>query len=294
MLVLLFLLALALVVGGILFFRIHAFLALLGAALLVALLTPASVVEEAARGRGCPRGTPLPWHARRRASAWPRGSAARAGRLGCSSRWRRSSGSRSSKAAAPTASSVRRCGCSETRGRRRHFSAAVSCSAIPVFFDTVFYMLVPLAKASTRPVRPSVSLLRARDRRRRHHDALARAADARAALRRERFRGEPGAHVHRRLLRRSVCGGSGVRVRALGRQPVACRCAIPNRCWPSSNAWREPATTTCPRSGWHCCRCFCRCLITLQATAGSAAGQRGWEAWLACWGTRTSPWAAVT
>ena len=49
---LLFLLALALVVGGILFLRIHAFLALLGAALLVTLLTPAGVVEQAARARG--------------------------------------------------------------------------------------------------------------------------------------------------------------------------------------------------------------------------------------------------
>jgi gluconate:H+ symporter, GntP family len=145
---LLFLLALALVVGGILFLRIHAFLALLGAALLVTLLTPAGVVEQAARARG------LSAHDAAALARTPAGERVgegfgrTCGQIGLLIAMASIIGTallESGGADRIVRSALRVLGPSRAPVA---FLGSGFLLAIPVFFDTVFYMLVPLAKAA--------------------------------------------------------------------------------------------------------------------------------------------------
>jgi GntP family gluconate:H+ symporter len=145
---LLFLLALALVVGGILFLRMHAFLALLGAALLVTLLTPAGVVEEAARARGL---SAQEASALARTPAGERvgeGFGRTCGQIGLLIAMASVIGTAlldSGGADRIVRSALRVLGPSRAPVA---FLGSGFLLAIPVFFDTVFYMLVPLAKAA--------------------------------------------------------------------------------------------------------------------------------------------------
>jgi gluconate:H+ symporter, GntP family len=145
---LLFLLALTLVVGGILFLRIHAFLALLGAALLVTLLTPAGVVEQAARARG------LSAHDAAALARTPAGERVgegfgrTCGQIGVLIAMASIIGTallESGGADRIVRSALRVLGPSRAPAA---FLGSGFLLGIPVFFDTVFYMLVPLAKAA--------------------------------------------------------------------------------------------------------------------------------------------------
>jgi gluconate:H+ symporter, GntP family len=145
---LLFVLALALVVGGILVFRIHAFLALLGAALLVTLLTPAGVVERAALERGL---SPSAAAALAYTPAGERvgeGFGRTCGQIGLLIAMASIIGAAlldSGGADRIVRSAMRVLGQS---GAPTAFLGSGFLLAIPVFFDTVFYMLIPLAKAT--------------------------------------------------------------------------------------------------------------------------------------------------
>lgn len=145
---LLFLLALALVVGGILFLRVHAFLALLGAALLVTLLTPAGVVEDAARARGL---SEQDASALARTPAGERvgeGFGRTCGQIGLLIAMASIIGTallESGGADRIVRSALRVLGPARAPVA---FLGSGFLLAIPVFFDTVFYMLVPLAKAA--------------------------------------------------------------------------------------------------------------------------------------------------
>jgi gluconate:H+ symporter, GntP family len=145
---LLFFCALALVVGGILFLRVHAFLALLGAALLVTLLTPAAIVEQAARDRGL-----SPQEATALARTPPGERVAETfgrtcGQIGLLIAMASIIGStllESGGADRIVRSALRVLGQSRAPAA---FLGSGFLLAIPVFFDTVFYMLIPLAKAT--------------------------------------------------------------------------------------------------------------------------------------------------
>ena len=145
---LLFLLALVLVVGGILFLRIHAFLALLGAALLVTWLTPAAVVEQAARVRGLSEKDAA---ALARTSPGERvgdGFGRTCGQIGVLIAMASIIGTallESGGADRIVRSALRVLGPSRAPAA---FLGSGFLLGIPVFFDTVFYMLVPLAKAA--------------------------------------------------------------------------------------------------------------------------------------------------
>jgi gluconate:H+ symporter, GntP family len=145
---LLFLLALALVVGGILFLRVHAFLALLGAALLVTLLTPAGVIEQAARARGFSEQDAA---ALARTPAGERvgeGFGRTCGQIGLLIAMASIIGTallESGGADRIVRSALRVLGPARAPVA---FLGSGFLLAIPVFFDTVFYMLVPLAKAA--------------------------------------------------------------------------------------------------------------------------------------------------
>ncbi len=144
---LLFLLALALVVGGILVLRIHAFLALVGAALFVTLLTPSSIVEEAARGRGLSPKETATLVATPAGERVAEGFGRTCGQIGVLIAMASIIG-----AALLDSGGADRIVRSALRvfGERRAPAAFLGSGfllAIPVFFDTVFYMLVPLAKA---------------------------------------------------------------------------------------------------------------------------------------------------
>jgi gluconate:H+ symporter, GntP family len=146
--VLIFLAALALVVGAILVLRVHAFLALLGAALLVTALTPASIVEQAARSRGLTEAqaaalarTPA---GERVAEGFGR-TAAQIGLLIAMASIIGTALMESGGADRIVRSALRAFG--EARAPAAFLGSGFLLS-IPVFFDTVFYMLVPLAKAA--------------------------------------------------------------------------------------------------------------------------------------------------
>ena len=91
---------------------------------------------------------------------------------------------------------------------------------IPVFFDTVFYLLIPLGKVMRVADRAGLPAVRAVHRRRRDDDALARPADAGAAGRRVDARRRAVDHDPRRHGRQRVRGDGGVRVRDLGQPQV--------------------------------------------------------------------------
>ncbi len=151
--VLILLIAIAIVLGGILLLRLHAFLALLLAALVVAMLTPTGALEQYAQERVCE--DKKPW-SEKAAEAFVRSTP----------------GERVAVAFGQTcgsigiliamASIIGKClldsGAADRivrsalrlLGQARAPLAFVGSSfllGIPVFFDTVFYLMIPLAKA---------------------------------------------------------------------------------------------------------------------------------------------------
>ncbi len=137
----------AIVVGGILFLRLHAFLALIFAALAVAAMTPADVVEQfyLAQGMGAEEAHKLA--AKLFVFRVTEGFGAGAAKIGI---------------LIAMASIIGKClldsGAAErivnwirvVFGEKRTpiaFSVSSFILAIPVFFDTVFYLLMPLGKA---------------------------------------------------------------------------------------------------------------------------------------------------
>jgi gluconate:H+ symporter, GntP family len=145
---LLFLLALALVVGGILLLRIHAFLALLGAALLVTWLTPAALVEQAARVRGLSESDAAALARTPVGERVGEGFGRTCGQIGVLIAMASIIGTallESGGADRIVRSALRVLGPSRAPAA---FLGSGFLLGIPVFFDTVFYMLVPLAKAA--------------------------------------------------------------------------------------------------------------------------------------------------
>ena len=135
------------VVAGILWLRLHAFLALLLGAFLVAFLTPAQTVERHALNSGA-----TPAAARAAASAPPgqrvvEGFGRTAGQLGVMIGMASIIGSALLHTGA--AERIVRSLLALTGQARASLSFLASgfLLGIPVFFDTVFYLLVPLAKA---------------------------------------------------------------------------------------------------------------------------------------------------
>jgi H+/gluconate symporter-like permease len=145
---LLFVLALALVVGAILLLRVHAFLALLGAALLVTLLAPADAVERAARSRGLSEEQAAAFARTPAGERVAEGFGRTAAQIGLLIAMASIIGSalmESGGADRIVRSALR------ALGQRRApvaFLGSGFVLSIPVFFDTVFYMLIPLAKAA--------------------------------------------------------------------------------------------------------------------------------------------------
>jgi gluconate:H+ symporter, GntP family len=135
------------VVTGILWLRLHAFLALLLGAFLVAFLTPSSAVERHALGSGA-----TPAAARAAATAPPgqrvvEGFGRTAGQLGVMIGMASIIGSALLHTGA--AERIVRSLLALTGQARASLSFLASgfLLGIPVFFDTVFYLLVPLARA---------------------------------------------------------------------------------------------------------------------------------------------------
>lgn len=139
--------ALIVVVGGILWLRLHAFIALLLAAIVVALITPGSAIEQFAIGLG-----QSPEEARQLAE------------MGIGERIARAFGNTTAQIGIliAMAAVIGKC-LLESGGAERivrsilkvtgvekspiAFAAGSFFLAIPVFFDTVFYLMIPLAKA---------------------------------------------------------------------------------------------------------------------------------------------------
>jgi len=148
---LILLIAIALVLGGILLLRLHAFLALLLAALVVALLTPTAALESYAR-------------AEVRREAWSESAAADFGRSTAGERVALAFGQTCASVGIliAMASIIGKClldsGAADRivrttlrlLGQARAplaFAGSSFLLGIPVFFDTVFYLMIPLAKA---------------------------------------------------------------------------------------------------------------------------------------------------
>jgi GntP family gluconate:H+ symporter len=145
---LIFLLALGLVVGAVLWLRIHAFLALLGAALLVTLLTPPSLVEEAALGRGMSAKDSAALAMTPAGERVAQGFGRTCGQIGLLIAMASLIGTallESGGADRIVRSTLRVLG--QPRAPAAFLGSGFLLS-IPVFFDTVFYMLIPLAKAT--------------------------------------------------------------------------------------------------------------------------------------------------
>lgn len=143
----LLLIGMAVVLGGVLIFRLHAFLALLFAALVVAVLTPVASIEEFALSRGMSETA-----ARRLAetSAGERvaeGFGRTAGQIGIVIAMASIVGAcllESGAADRIVRSALRLFG----EARAPHaFLGSGFLLGIPVFFDTVFYLMIPLGKA---------------------------------------------------------------------------------------------------------------------------------------------------
>jgi len=141
------LIAIIVVVGGILWLRLHAFIALLLAAFVVALITPGSAIEQFALGIG-----QSPEEARQLAE------------MGIGERIARAFGNTTAQIGIliAMAAIIGKC-LLESGGAERivrsilkvtgvekspiAFAGSSFFLAIPVFFDTVFYLMIPLAKA---------------------------------------------------------------------------------------------------------------------------------------------------
>lgn len=144
---LLLLIGMAVVVGGILALRLHAFLALLLGALVVALLTPESAIEGygVARGMGAEEARGLAELAAPERIA--RGFGQTAGQIGIVIAMASIIGAGLLESGA--ADRIVRAALRVFGARRagQAFLGSGFLLSIPVFFDTVFYLMVPLAKS---------------------------------------------------------------------------------------------------------------------------------------------------
>ena len=145
---LLLLLGMLIVVGAILWLRQHAFVALLAGGLTVAILTPPAAVERAARHQGASEQAAAAQAALHPAERVAAGFGRTAGQLGVMVVMASLIG-----AALLTSGGAERIVRSllAAVGQARAglaFLGGGFLLAIPVFFDTVFYLLVPLAKAA--------------------------------------------------------------------------------------------------------------------------------------------------
>lgn len=153
------LIALIVVVGGILWLRLHAFIALLLAAFVVALITPGSAIEQFAMGIG-----QSPEEARQLAE------------MGIGERIARAFGNTTAQIGIliAMAAVIGKC-LVESGGAERIVRSILNVTgvekapvayagssfflAIPVFFDTVFYLMIPLAKAMAARLKKNYLLL---------------------------------------------------------------------------------------------------------------------------------------
>lgn len=137
----------ALVVGGILWLRLHAFVALLVGALAVAVLTAPTAVERSALARGATAEAAATLARQHPAERIAQGFGRTAGQLGIMVAMASIIGS--ALLASGAAERIVRALLAVVGQARAGlaFLAAGFLLGIPVFFDTVFYLLVPLAKA---------------------------------------------------------------------------------------------------------------------------------------------------
>ena len=143
----LMLIGMVVVVGGILVFRLHAFLALIFAAVIVSTLTPRSTLEQYATGKGM-AATEAQSFAQQsvgqRVAAGFGGTCAKIGILIAMASIIGKCLLESGAAERIIRSTLRVFG---EKGAPLGFLTSGFVLAIPVFFDTVFYLMVPLAKS---------------------------------------------------------------------------------------------------------------------------------------------------
>lgn len=153
------LIGIIIVVGGIIGLRLHAFLALLIAAFVVALMTPASAVEIFALSKGSSAGAALQmsnWHVGKRiATAFGQ----TCGKIGILIAMAAIIGKcmlESGAAEKIIRSLIKRTG---VKNAPVSFLGGSFFLGIPVFFDTVFYLMIPLAKAMANKLGKNYLLL---------------------------------------------------------------------------------------------------------------------------------------
>ena len=245
------------------------------------LLTPSSIVEEAAHGRGLSPKETAALVATRRARSWPMGSAAPAGEIGVLIAMSSIIGAAllESGGADRIVRSARR-----VLGERRAPAAFLGRGlllGVPVFFATVFYMRVPLAKAIH--IRHSG----------RQYLAYVLAIVAGGTMAHSLVPPTPehvvanafGVSLAVMSIGGCIVGGCAAAVGfayarwADRRWPVPLR--EPEAVVAELNESRRPTIATCPRCGSPCFPILLpMVLITLQATAASATGRRTWDVWL--------------
>ncbi|MGD9021752.1 MAG: SLC13 family permease [Lysobacterales bacterium] len=144
---LILLIGLAIVVGGILYFRTHAFLALVIGAMAVAFLTSPEALQEYAAAKGMTDAETASLVAQTFGERVARGFGATAGKIGILIAMAAIIGTcllESGAADRIVRSTLRAFG----KKRAPHaFLSSGFLLGIPVFFDTVFYLLIPIAKA---------------------------------------------------------------------------------------------------------------------------------------------------
>ena len=135
------------VIGGVLLLRLHAFLALLLGALVVSTLTPTAAIEQVALEKGMDAAAARQWSARSVGERVATGFGGTCGQIGIIIAMASIIGTcllKSGGADRIVRSALRMLG--EKRAALG-FLGSSFLLAIPVFFDTVFYLMIPLVKA---------------------------------------------------------------------------------------------------------------------------------------------------
>ena len=135
------------VIGSVLLLRLHAFLALLLGALVVSALTPTAAIEQVALEKGMDAAAALQWSARSVGERVATGFGGTCGQIGIIIAMASIIGTcllKSGGADRIVRSVLRMLG---ERRAALGFLGSSFLLAIPVFFDTVFYLMIPLVKA---------------------------------------------------------------------------------------------------------------------------------------------------
>ena len=141
------LIGMVVVIGGVLLLRLHAFLALLLGALVVSALTPTAAIEQVALEKGMDAAAARQWSARSVGERVATGFGGTCGQIGIIIAMASIIGTcllKSGGADRIVRSVLRMLG---ERRAALGFLGSSFLLAIPVFFDTVFYLMIPLVKA---------------------------------------------------------------------------------------------------------------------------------------------------